>query len=223
MVPLRVILAEDSLLIREGITQLLQTRVEVELLAVCTDLPALEDAIGTHAFDVVVTDIRMPPTHMDEGIQIASSLRETHPAAGVVLLSQYAAPEYALALFEHGSAGRAYLLKERIADVEQLLTAVQEVASGGSVIDPKVIDLLLASRIAVRDSPLEALTRREREVLGEMAQGKSNAAIASALVLTERAVEKHTNAIFGKLGLTYERDVNKRVKAVLTYLADDSG
>lgn len=218
-----MILAEDSLLIREGITQLLQTRDEVELLAVCTDLPALEDAIGTHAFDVVVTDIRMPPTHMDEGIQIASSLRETHPAAGVVVLSQYAAPEYALALFEHGSAGRAYLLKERIADVEQLLTAVQEVASGGSVIDPKVIDLLLASRIAVRDSPLEALTHREREVLGEMAQGKSNAAIASALVLTERAVEKHTNAIFGKLGLTYERDVNKRVKAVLTYLAADTG
>jgi DNA-binding NarL/FixJ family response regulator len=220
--PLRVLLAEDSFLIREGIAQLLQTRSEVEVVAACSDLRELLDAVETIPVDVVVTDIRMPPGHDDEGIRAAATLRETHPEVGVVVLSQYAVPDYALALLEGGSAGRAYLLKERVADLDQLLGAVEEVARGGSVIDPKVVDAMLAGRAKSAASPLSDLTSREREILSEMAQGKSNAAIASSLFLTERAVEKHTNAIFAKLGLTYERDVNKRVKAVLVYLAESS-
>lgn len=220
--PLRVILAEDSYLVREGVARLLATRPDIELCAVCADLPELLDAIAREQVDVVITDIRMPPDRSDEGIVAAERLRELQPGAGVVVLSQYADPEYALALFEHGSAGRAYLLKERVADLEQLLAAVEAVVAGGSVIDPKVVDALIAARTANEASPLAALTPREREILAEMAQGKSNAAIAASLVLTERAVEKHTNAIFGRLRLTYEKDVNKRVKAVLLYLAEES-
>ena len=219
---LRVLLAEDSFLIREGIAQLLQTRPEVEVVAMCSDLCELLDAVEATPVDVVVTDIRMPPEHDDEGIRAAATLRDTHPKVGVVVLSQYAVPDYALALLERGSAGRAYLLKERVADLDQLLGAVQEVARGGSVIDPKVVDAMLAGRTTSAASPLSDLTPREREILSEMAQGKSNAAIASSLFLTERAVEKHTNAIFAKLGLTYEKDVNKRVTAVLVYLAESS-
>jgi DNA-binding NarL/FixJ family response regulator len=220
--PLRVLLAEVSFLIREGIAQLLQTRPEVEVVAMCSDLRELLDAVEATPVDVVVTDIRMPPEHDDEGIRAAATLRDTHPKVGVVVLSQYAVPDYALALLERGSAGRAYLLKERVADLDQLLGAVQEVARGGSVIDPKVVDAMLAGRTTSAASPLSDLTPREREILSEMAQGKSNAAIASSLFLTERAVEKHTNAIFAKLGLTYEKDVNKRVTAVLVYLAESS-
>ncbi len=222
MAPLRVLLAEDSFLIREGIAQLLQTRSEVEVVGVCSDLRELLEAVEAIPVDVVVTDIRMPPGHDDEGIRAAAALREMHPEVGVVVLSQYAVPDYALALLEGGSAGRAYLLKERVADLDQLLGAVEEVARGGSVIDPKVVDAMLAGRATSAASPLSELTPREREILSEMAQGKSNAAIASSLFLTERAVEKHTSAIFAKLGLTYERDVNKRVKAVLFYLAESS-
>jgi DNA-binding NarL/FixJ family response regulator len=218
--PLRVLLAEDSFLIREGVARLLGTCPDVDVVGVCTDLRELLDAVETTAVDVVVTDIRMPPGHDDEGIRAAAQLRETHPEVGVVVLSQYAVPDYALALLAGGSAGRAYLLKERVADLDHLLAAITEVARGGSVIDPKVVDAMLAAR--AQSSPLGELTPREREILAEMAQGKSNAAIASSLFLTERAVEKHTNAIFTKLGLTYEKDVNKRVKAVLLYLAESS-
>jgi len=188
----------------------------------CSDLHELLEAVEAIPVDVVVTDIRMPPGHDDEGIRAAAALREMHPEVGVVVLSQYAVPDYALALLEGGSAGRAYLLKERVADLDQLLGAVEEVARGGSVIDPKVVDAMLAGRATSAASPLSELTPREREILAEMAQGKSNAAIASSLFLTERAVEKHTSAIFAKLDLTYERDVNKRVKAVLFYLAESS-
>jgi DNA-binding NarL/FixJ family response regulator len=220
-VALRLILAEDSFLVREGVARLLATRPEVEVVAACGSLPELLDAVEAGEPDVVVTDIRMPPTSTDEGIRAADRIQAARPEVGVVVLSQYAAPEYALALFERGSAGRAYLLKERVADLDELLRAIRAVAAGGSAIDPKVVDALIEARTRIADSPLAALTPREREILAEMATGKSNAAIAESLVLTERAVEKHTNAIFSKLGLTYERDVNKRVKAVLIYLASE--
>jgi DNA-binding NarL/FixJ family response regulator len=218
---LRVVLAEDSYLVREGVARLLATQPEVEVVAVCSTLPELLEVVATSEPDVVVTDIRMPPTHTDEGIRAAEHVRAARPEVGVVVLSQYASPDYALALFDRGSAGRAYLLKERVADVDELLRAIRAVAAGGSAIDPKIVDALIEARTRAVDSPIEALTAREREILAEMATGKSNAAIAESLVLTERAVEKHTNAIFSKLGLTYERDVNKRVKAVLIYLSSE--
>jgi DNA-binding NarL/FixJ family response regulator len=169
---------------------------------------------------VVITDIRMPPTGTDEGIRAAAWLREHRPSVGVVVLSQYTAPAYALALLEYGSAGRAYLLKERVAGMHELDSAVRTVAHGGSVIDPLVVDELVKARSARRSSNLAWLTARELEILAEMAQGKSNAAIACALDVSERAVEKHTNSIFAKLGLTEEKDVNRRVKAVLLYLSE---
>jgi DNA-binding NarL/FixJ family response regulator len=172
---------------------------------------------------VVITDIRMPPTGTDEGIRLAALLREDHPATGVVVLSQYANPEYALALLERGSDRRAYLLKERIADADDLLDAIRAVAHGRSVIDPQVVESLVSASRRPRPSALDRLTSRELEVLGEMAQGKSNAAIASSLLLSERAIEKHSNSIFSKLDLTEEPDVNRRVKAVLLYLAGREG
>ena len=167
----------------------------------------------------MVTDIRMPPTGTDEGIKAAAWLREHFPKTGVVVLSQYVAPGYALALLEHGSAGRAYLLKERVGSVDELARAIRAVAAGGSVIDPQVVDELVRARSAQRSSGLPLLTVRETQILAEMAQGKSNSAIAAALFVTERAVEKHTNSIFAKLGLSEERDLNRRVKAVLVYLS----
>jgi DNA-binding NarL/FixJ family response regulator len=216
----RVVLAEDSYLVREGVRRLLELRPEVEVAAVCDDLDSLLAAVEETSPDVVVTDIRMPPERTDEGIRAAERLRETHPGIGVVVLSQYAEPRYALRLLERGSAGRAYLLKERVSDLEQLLAAIHEVARGGSAIDPKIVDQLVAAKARTTASPLAELTPRERETLAEMAQGKNNAAIAASLVLTERAVEKHINSIFSKLGLTWEPDVNRRVKAVLLYLAE---
>ncbi|MBV9310503.1 MAG: response regulator transcription factor, partial [Solirubrobacterales bacterium] len=171
--------------------------------------------------DVVITDIRMPPSGAGEGIRIARILRETDPEIGVVVLSQYAEPGYALALFESGSAGRAYLLKERVRNREELIGAIETVAQRGSVIDPKIVDLLIAARARPRSSPLAELTPRERELLGEIASGKSNSAIAESLVLTKRAVEKHVNSIFAKLGLPEDQDVSRRVKATLMYLADE--
>lgn len=218
---IRIVVAEDSYLIREGLVRLLEAEPELELAAVCDDLPSLLESIERERPDVVLTDIRMPPGRTDEGIRAAASLRETDPEIGVVVLSQYAEPDYALALLEGGSDGRAYLLKERVADIEQLVGAIRQVATGGSVIDPKVVEALLAAHRRP-DSSLDALTPRELEILEEMAQGKSNAAIAAALVLTERAVEKHINSIFGKLALSYEKDVNKRVKAVLLYLSESA-
>lgn len=219
---IRVVLAEDNTLLREGIAQLLERAEGIELVGAVGDLDALEAAIEAWSPDIVVTDIRMPPTGTDEGIRIASRLRTERPDVGVVVLSQYSEPAYALALLEGGSEGRAYLLKERVSEVDDLLAAIREVAAGGSVIDPKVVETLVSTRRAP-SSDVDRLTPREREILGEMAQGKSNAAIAAALVLSTRAVEKHTNSIFAKLGLSEEVDVNRRVKAVLLYLADAGG
>jgi DNA-binding NarL/FixJ family response regulator len=220
MNPVRVALAEDNVLLREGISRLVAANEDFELVGVAADLPQLLALAQEQQPDVVVTDIRMPPTGTDEGIRAAAWLREHRPATGVVVLSQYVAPRYAVALLEHGSAGRAYLLKERVASVDELARAIRTVAAGGSVIDSQVVDELVRARSAQRSSGLALLTARETEILAEMAQGKSNSAIAAALFVTERAVEKHTNSIFAKLGLSEERDVNRRVKAVLVYLSN---
>jgi DNA-binding NarL/FixJ family response regulator len=219
-VPIRLVLAEDHYLVREGIRRLLEARPDIEVAATCGDLDALLEAVEVESPDVVVTDIRMPPTGIDEGIQAALRLRETNPGVGVVVLSTYAAPSYALALLEAGTAGRAYLLKERVEDIEQLAAAIHAVAEGGSVIDPKVVEALVAQKARDEDSPLAQLTARERDVLREMAEGKNNAGIAAALVLTERSVEKVIHSIFLKLGLAWESAVHKRVKAVIVYLSE---
>jgi DNA-binding NarL/FixJ family response regulator len=221
-VAIRVVLAEDNTLLREGVARLLEREAGIDLVGLAADRPELEALIASAEPEVVVTDIRMPPTGTDEGIQIAAQLRSDRPQVGVVVLSQYAEPAYALALLDGGSAGRAYLLKERVSEVDELLAAIREVARGGSVIDPKVVESLVSTSRSPA-SELDRLTPREREILSEMAQGKSNAAIAATLVLSTRAVEKHTNSIFSKLGLSEEVDVNRRVKAVLLYLADRAG
>lgn len=217
---IRVVLAEDSYLVREGIKRLVEAQDDLELVGTCADLDELLDAVRDAAPDVVLTDIRMPPTGTNEGIRAAAQLRETSPGTGVVILSQYSTPAYVLALLEEGARGRAYLLKERVSEAEQLVKAIREVARGGSVIDPLVVETLIAQRTREARSPLRDLTPREGEVLGEMAQGKSNAAIAASLFVSERAVEKHINSIFAKLGLSEEHDVNRRVKAVLLHLSD---
>jgi DNA-binding NarL/FixJ family response regulator len=216
---IRVVLGEDTYLVREGIKLLLEPETDIELVAGCPDLPSLLQSIDAEQPDVVLTDIRMPPTNRDEGIQVANRLRETRPETGVVVLSQFAAPKYALALLDQGAERRAYLLKDRVGDAAQLTAAIREVARGGSVIDPKIVEALLAAR-ARDDSPLDELTPRERQTLEEMAQGKSNAAIAEALVITEGSVEKITHSIFQKLGLSWQTEINRRVKAVLLYLAE---
>ena len=217
---IQIVLADDHYLVREGLRRLLETEPDLEIAAVCSDLDSLLDAVDAERPDVVVTDIRMPPGSTDEGIRAAERLRETHPEVGVVVLSQYANPSYALALLKRGSAGRAYLLKERVDDLEQLVAAVRAVADGGSVIDPKVVDALVAETSRDEDSPINELTPRERDVLREMAEGKNNAAIAAALFLTERSVEKVIHSIFLKLGLTWETAIHKRVMAVVLYLAE---
>ena len=218
--PIRLVLADDHYLVREGILRLLEARPDLDVVAVCDDLSSLLAAVEAERPDVVLTDIRMPPSDTDEGIQAAERLRETHPEIGVVVLSQYANPSYALALFQGGSARRAYLLKERVTDLEELEAAIRAVAGGGSVIDSKVVDALVAENARRDDSPLSQLTPRERDVLREMAEGKNNAAIADALLLTERSVEKVIHSIFLKLDLTWETAVHKRVKAVILYLAE---
>jgi DNA-binding NarL/FixJ family response regulator len=223
MATIRVALAEDNVLLREGISRLVSANAEFELAGTAPDLPQLLALVREQQPDVVVTDIRMPPTGTDEGIQAAAWIREHHPAVGVVVLSQYTAPGYAMALLEHGSAGRAYLLKERVASVDELARAIRAVAQGGSVIDPLVVDELVRSRSQQHQSGLASLTPRESQILAEMAQGKSNAAIAAALSVSGRAVEKHTNSIFAKLGLSEEKDVNRRVKAVLLFLSRGQG
>jgi DNA-binding NarL/FixJ family response regulator len=220
-VPIRLVLAEDHYLVREGVRRLLDAQPELEVAAVCTDLESLYAAVEAERPDVVLTDIRMPPGNVDEGIQAAERLRQTHPGLGVVVLSQYSEPRYALALLEGGTTGRGYLLKERVEDVEQLVAALRAVATGGSAIDPKVVEALVATRSAVDESPLRDLTPRERDVLREIAEGKNNAAIAATLFLSERSVEKVIHAIFLKLGLAWEASAHRRVKAVLLYLAED--
>jgi DNA-binding NarL/FixJ family response regulator len=220
---LRVVVAEDSLLVREGIVSVLGRQEDLEVVAVCADLPELLSAVGQFAPDVVVTDVRMPPDLDDEGIRAATQLRTTDPTVGVVVLSQYVDPGYATALLADGSGGRAYLLKERISQPGQLANAIRTVAAHGSVIDPAVVDALVAASARHRLSPVATLSPREREVLDQVAQGKSNAAIGGALHLSERAVEKHINALFTKLDLGQAPDVNRRVKAVLMYLSDPAG
>jgi DNA-binding NarL/FixJ family response regulator len=221
-VAIRVVVAEDSLIVREGLRQLLAGSPGVEVVASYGDVQAVLDAVERDRPDVVLTDIRMPPSHTDEGIRLADHLRESRPSTGVVVLSQYAEPPYILALLEHGSDRRGYLLKERIHDRGQLVSAIDAVARGGSMIDPKIVEVLVEARSRADRSPLAELTPRERDVLAEMAEGKSNAAIAASLVLTKRAVEKHINSIFTKLGLAASEDVSKRVKATLMFLADSS-
>jgi DNA-binding NarL/FixJ family response regulator len=221
-VAIRVVVAEDSLIVREGLQQLLAGSPSLDVVAAYGDVDSLLGAVERDRPDVVLTDIRMPPSNTDEGIRVADHLRQAFPSTGVVVLSQYAEAPYVLALLERGSDRRGYLLKERIHDRRQLVSAIDTVARGGSVIDPKIVELLVEAKARVDRSPLSELTPREREVLAEMAQGKSNAAIADSLVLSKRAVEKHVNSIFMKLGLAGSGNVSKRVKATLMFLADIS-
>ena len=218
-----MILCEDSYIVREGLRQVLAGAHQVDVVAGCDDADSVLREIEVHGPDVVLTDIRMPPTHTDEGIRLAAHLRDTHPRMGVVVLSQWADPTYVLALLESGSDGRAYLLKERVHDRRQLVGAIEAVASGASVIDPKIVEVLVAARGKSERSPLSELTPRELEVLAAIAEGKSNAAISETLVLTKRAVEKHINAIFLKLNLSHSESadyVSPRVKAALLFLAE---
>ena len=219
---LRVVIADDSYLVREALTHLLDGDPRVDLVATCEDGRQLAEAVAAEEPDVVVTDIRMPPSGDAEGVMFANRLRISHPRIGVVVVSQYADPRYGLALLDQGSDGRAYLLKDRLRDREHLLTAMFEVAAGGSVVDAKVVEALIAARTGGENAKLAELTRRELEILGHMAQGKSNQAIAEELYLSKRAVEKHINAIFMKLGLAHQEDISRRVKAALIYLAGPS-
>jgi DNA-binding NarL/FixJ family response regulator len=216
----RVVVAEDSFLIREGLRSALEQSEEIEVAEYCSDLGSLLEAVEEHRPDVVITDIRMPPTNTDEGIQAATTLRESHPDVGVVVISQYVSPHYALRLFEEGSAGRAYVLKEHVGHRIQLMEAIRAVAGGDSVVDPKVVDVLVEARMRAKNSQLAELTPRERDVLAGVAAGKSNAAVASSLFLTKRAVEKNINSIFAKLGLRDDQSVSRRVQAALLYLSE---
>ena len=216
---IRVVLGEDSLLAREGIRRVLEDEEDIEIIATCGDLDSLRFAVGESQPDVVLADIRMPPTNTDEGIRLAAELRGTRPEVGVVILSQHAEPLYAMKLLEGGSDLRAYLLKERVQHRGDLGRAVRAVAEGGSVVDSRIVELLLAAQRRRDDSRFDALTAREREVLALVAEGWSNAAISERLVITKRAVERHINSIFGKLGLGESEDVSRRVKATLLYLA----
>ncbi len=218
--PIRLVLAEDHYLVREGIAALIATESDLELVATCDDYDSAIAAVDEHQPDVVITDIRMPPTGTDEGVRLAALLRTTHPGVGVVVLSQFVEAGYALELLAEGSAGRGYLLKERVSDIDELVTAVRAVAAGGSSIDPKVVESLVTTRATQADSPLRFLTPREMEVLAEIASGKNNEAVAAALVVSERAVEKHINSIFSKLGLSAEPSLHRRVAAVLLFLGE---
>ena len=218
---LRVVFAEDNFLVREGTAALLASATDVELVATVADFPALLEAVEDARPNAVLTDIRMPPTHTTEGIDAARRIRAEYPETGVVVLSQYAEEDYAYELLKDGAAGLGYLLKERVADIDELIRALEEVAKGGSVLDPKVVEGLVARKERMAHSPLGQLTEREREVLDQMAQGKNNAAIAKALFLTERAVEKHINSLFHKLGLSDEVEVHRRVMAVLAFLREE--
>ena len=216
---IRVVLGEDSFLAREGITRALEGVEEIEIVAVCEDVDSLREAVLESGPDIVLTDIRMPPTNTDEGIRLAGELRSTHPDVGVVVLSQHAEPLYAMALFEEGSSRRAYLLKERVTDRSELTRVLKEVAKGRSAVDPKIVEGLLNLQRRRENSQLELLTPRELEILALIAEGRSNGAIAESLVITKRAVERHINAIFTKLDLGPSDDISRRVKATLLYLA----
>lgn len=217
--PTTVVLADDSFIVREGVRMLLEES-GYEVVALAEDYAGLIEAVADSPPDVVITDIRMPPTNSDEGVRAAREIRRDHPDVGVVVLSQYIEPDYALRLFEDGSAGLAYLLKERVGDLAEMEAAITAVRAGGSSVDSKVIDALVEGRREQRESKLDRLTEREVEVLAELATGRSNSAIAAAVFLSERAVEKNINSIFTKLDLLPEREANRRVLAVLLYLAE---
>ena len=219
---MRILICEDSALLREGLVRVLEDSGH-EVVAALPDGSRLDEAVDTRDPQLCILDVRLPPTWTDEGIRAAEHIRRTHPETGVVVLSQYSEPTYALGFLEGGSEGRAYLLKERVSDLDQLHQAIVAVHEGGSVIDAKVVDALVASRARRTESPVALLTPREREVLAEMAQGKNNAGIAAALVLSERAIEKHINSMFSKLGLSEEPDVHRRVTAVLLYIGAQGG
>ena len=216
----RVVFAEDNYLVREGTAALLESSGEVELVGMAASFDELLLAVEQHKPDAVLTDIRMPPTNTTEGIDAARRIREEHPEIGVVVLSQYAEEEYVYDLLKDGAAGLGYLLKERVSDLDELVRALNEVSKGGSVLDPKVVEALVSAKDRMAHSPLAQLTEREREVLEHMAQGQNNASIAKSLFLTERAVEKHINSLFHKLGLSEEPDVHRRVMAVLAFLRE---
>lgn len=219
MTDIRIVLAEDNLLVREGLVSLISTVDDLVVVGTSASLPGLLEAVDRHDPDLVVTDIRMPPSHEDEGIAAARQLRETHPDLGVVVLSQFVDPAYALALLDSGSNGRGYVLKDHVDDVDRLAAAIRTVNSGGSFIDDVVVDALVRSRSRMIDNPLEGLSARELDVLSEMATGATNSVIAKRLHVGDNAVEKHSNSIFSKLGLSEDRQMNRRVKAVLVFLA----
>ena len=217
---IRVVFAEDNYLVREGTAALLQNTGSVDLVGTAASLDELLEQVEETRPEAVLTDIRMPPTNSTEGIDAAKRIRQEHPDVGVVVLSQYAEEEYAYELLKDGAAGLGYLLKERVSDLDEVVRALNEVSKGGSVLDPKVVEALVSAKEKMAHSPLANVTDREREVLEQMAQGKNNASIAKALFLTERAVEKHINSLFHKLGLTEEPEVHRRVMAVLAFLRE---
>lgn len=219
MATLRMVIAEDNLLVREGILRLVSGLDGLQVCATCSSYDELLEAVARHAPDLVVTDIRMPPSHGDEGIRAANLLRDSHPGVGVLVLSQFLDAAYVLALFEHGSRARGYLLKDRVDEVGRIERAIRTVGAGGSFVDDEVVDVLVRSRTRNVDSPLQTLSARELDVLTEMARGAANTAIADELGISHHAVEKHTSAIFAKLGLVEDADTNRRVKAVLMFLA----
>jgi DNA-binding NarL/FixJ family response regulator len=215
---LRVVLADDNFLVREGIAALLAEVDDVDLIAGVGDPQSLMKAVTEHAPDAVLTDIRMPPTHTTEGIDAAKQIRADHPDIGVVVLSQYVEEDYVVELLAEGVAGLGYLLKERVSDIEELVRALQDVARGGSALDPKVVEGLMNRKASEASSPLLGLTDKERAVLEQMATGRNNATIARTLYMSERSVEKHISSVFLKLGLVDEGEMNRRVRAVLTYV-----
>jgi DNA-binding NarL/FixJ family response regulator len=222
-VTIRVVLAEDNYLLREGTAALLGTLDDVELVATAADKDELLAKVAEHGPDVVITDIRMPPEHQTEGLAAAAEIRTRYPGTGVILLTQFADPQYAYEFLSQGAAGAGYLLKERIGDIAELRRSLQQVAAGGSALDPELVEALVVRKERAAGSLLGTLTPREREVLEQMAQGKNNATIAKALFLTERAVQKHINSVFSKLGLGDSTDVDRRVAAVLKLLDARSG
>ena len=215
---LRVVLADDNYLVREGVTALLAEVEEIELVESVADPQSLLKSVREHQPDAVLTDIRMPPTHTTEGIDAAKQIRAEHPSIGVVVLSQYVEEDYALALLSDGVAGLGYLLKERVSDVDELVRALNDVARGGSALDPKVVEGLMMRKSGEASSPLRGLTEKERAVLEQMATGRTNASIAQTLYMSERSVEKHISAVFLKLGLVDEGEINRRVMAVLAFV-----
>jgi DNA-binding NarL/FixJ family response regulator len=215
-----IVIAEDSLLVRDSVARALSTDPDVDVVGVAEDYDAAVELVEKHSPMILVTDVRMPPTSTDEGIRLAQWLRTAHPEVGVIVLSNYADPHYASGLLDGGTEGRGYLLKERVANFDELNDAVRQVAGGGTVLDPQVVEALLAQPRSA--SALDRLTAREREVLSELATGFSNRTVAQRLVLSQRAVEKHINSIFAKLELTVDDSVDRRVKAVLMFL-NDSG